>query len=49
MVIGSLTAQRTARTRMLLKGSPHFNEFLLARAAVAVLIVSLCGAAVIMT
>jgi drug/metabolite transporter (DMT)-like permease len=49
MVIGSLVAQRTAQTRMLLKGAPHFNEYLFARAAVAILIVSLCGAAVIMT
>jgi drug/metabolite transporter (DMT)-like permease len=49
MVAGSLVAQRTAQTKMIHKGSPHFNEFLFARAAVAVAIVSVCSIAVLMT
>ncbi|MDR2404746.1 MAG: DMT family transporter [Deltaproteobacteria bacterium] len=49
MVAGSLIAQRTAQTKMILKGSPHFNEFLLARFVVAATLVSLCSLAVIVT
>jgi drug/metabolite transporter (DMT)-like permease len=49
MVVGSLVAQRAAQTKMILKGSPHFNEFLLARFVVAIVIVSICSIAVIIT
>jgi drug/metabolite transporter (DMT)-like permease len=49
MVLGSLIAQRTTQTKMILKGSPHFTEFLYARAAVAVILAALCGMAVAFT
>ncbi|MDR2198224.1 MAG: DMT family transporter [Deltaproteobacteria bacterium] len=49
MIVGSLVAQRTCQTKMLLRGMPHFREYLYARAAVAILVVSLCGVAVLVT
>jgi drug/metabolite transporter (DMT)-like permease len=49
VVAGSAVAQRHSQQRLILRGSPHFNGYLVLRAATAALILALCWVPFILT